>query len=117
MNIGVFSCDPGGHTGLAWAILDPLAQIEESLRGKLNAGSITVNGDERTQIREIVSLWHSFFNVCVRSACLPTENVYFVCEDFVLRPGQTAGGKDATSPVALIWGVEGYRMEIGRAHV
>jgi hypothetical protein len=31
----------------------------------------------------------------------------------VLKPGETAGGRDATSPLALIWGVEGYRM--GRA--
>lgn len=76
----------------------------------MESGSTTVTGNERTQIREIANLWAAFYRCCVRSCLLPPENVWFVCEDFVLKPGETAGGKDATSPVALIWGVEGYRM-------
>lgn len=112
MNIGVFAVDPGGQTGLAWGIFDPKDKdgLEGALRNKMLSGSTTISGDERAQITEMASIWSDFYNACVRSACLPPQNVWLVVEDFVLKPGETAGGKDATSPVALIWGLEGYRM-------
>jgi hypothetical protein len=112
MNVGVFAVDPGGHTGLAWGIFDPGHKegFTGALRDRLLSGSTTIIGDERTQIAEMSSLWSDFYNACVRSACLPPQNVWLVVEDFILKPGETAGGKDATSPIALIWGLEGYRM-------
>jgi hypothetical protein len=112
VNIGIFGMDPGGHTGLAWGIFDPSHPegVAGALRDRMNAGSITVEGDERTQIKEIASIWSSFYSACVRSALLPPNRVWFACEDFILKPGETAGGKDSTSPIAIIWGVEGYRM-------
>lgn len=111
MNVGVFGVDPGGSSGLAWGIFNPDERdIGEQLRTRLSSGSATVKGDERTQIREITSIWQAFYRACVHSALLPPDRVWFVCEDFVLKPGETAGGKDSTSPVALIWGIEGYRM-------
>lgn len=111
MNIGVFAVDPGGSSGLAWGVFDPLLpDVGDQLRGKLSAASATVTGSERTQIRAIVGHWQTFYQHCVRSSMLPPDRVWFVCEDFILKPGETAGGKDSTSPVALIWGVEGYRM-------
>jgi hypothetical protein len=113
VNVGIFGCDPGGHTGLAWGIFDPRAEIGDALRGRMNAGSATVTGSEREQIREITSWWAAFYRQCIRSALLPPDRVWIAMEDFVLKPGDTAGGRDATSPLALIWGFEGYRM--GRA--
>lgn len=115
MNIGVFGCDPGGHTGLAWGIFDHRAKggVAEALQTRMNAGSATVTGDERQQIREVTEIWRSFYSACVRSALLPPDHVWLVFEDFIMRPGQTAGGRDSTIPLALIWGIEGYRM--GRA--
>lgn len=111
MNIGVFSCDPGGATGTAWGIFNPHAtSVEEMLKTRMEAGSTTVTGDERTQIREIASLWQSFYSACVRSALLPPDRIWLVMEDFILKPGETAGGKDATISLSLIWGLEGYRM-------
>jgi len=112
MNIGVFAVDPGGATGVAWGIFDPGAKdgLEGALRDRMLHGSTTVTGDERTQISELAQLWSDFYNSCVRSALLPPQNVWLVVEDFVLKPGETAGGKDSTYPVALIWGLEGYRM-------
>jgi hypothetical protein len=114
MNIGVFSCDPGGATGLTWGIFNPHAgSIEKILASKLEDGSTTVTGDERTQIREVATLWQSFFSGCVRSALLPPERVWFVCEDYIYAPGVNYEGDSAKISTALIWGIEGYRM--GRA--
>ena len=112
MNIGVFCCDPGGATGLAWAILDPHARggVAEALRTRMHAGSTTITGDERTQIREVASLWGSFYSACVRNACLPPERIWPVFEDFIIRPGETGGGKEMSISTSIIWGFEGYRI-------
>lgn len=112
MNIGVFAGDPGGQTGLAWGIFDPDDPdgLAGALRNRMNAGSTTIEGDERTQIVEMSEIWEAFFSACVRSALLPVDSIYMVMENFVLKPGQTAGGKDSTISLSLIWGLEGYRM-------
>ena len=112
MNIGVFAVDPGGATGIAWGIFDPKHKdgLEGALRDRLLPGSTTITGDERTQIREMATLWSDFYSACVRSACLPIDHVWLVVEDFVLKPGETSGGRDSIAPVPLIWGLEGYRM-------
>lgn len=113
MRIGVFANDPGGKTGLAWAILDPgLGDIGEVLRGKRVAGSMTIGGDVRSQVKATVEAWDAFRDVCTRRG-IPDDRIWYVCENFVLRPGQTAGGVDSTLPLALIWGIEGYRMGRG----
>lgn len=112
MNIGVFAMDPGGSTGLCWAILDPRdpGGAAGSLRNKMNFGSATVVGSEREQITEISGIWSSFYRACVKDALLPPENIWLVCENFVMIPGQTSGGEDSTRPLGILWGVEGYRM-------
>jgi hypothetical protein len=110
VNLAVFAIDPGGATGIAWGIFDPAASIEDALRGRMNAGSATVSGDARTQIREIAGWWQAFYRQCVGSACLPSERVWLVCEDFVYAPGVNYEGDSAKISTALIWGLEGYRM-------
>ena len=90
------------------------------LRDRMNAGSNTVTGDERTQIRGIAECWQAFYRACVRSALLPPENVWFVCEDYIYTAQNTYAGDSAGISTALIWGVEGYRLgtadEWDRAH-
>jgi hypothetical protein len=112
MNIGVFSCDPGGATGVAWGIFNPHAKggAGEALLTKQLSGSATVEGDLRNQIREIAELWQAFYRACVNSAQLPPENVWFVMEDFIYKPGTVYGGEDSMISTGLIWGIEGYRM-------
>jgi len=112
MNIGIFAVDPGGATGVAWGIFDPKHKegLAGSIKDRMLPGSTTVEGDERTQIKELASLWADFYRSCVRSACLPPDHVFLAVENFVLKPGQTAGGTDSTISLALIWGLEGYRM-------
>lgn len=115
MNIGVFGIDPGGHTGTAWGIFDPkhVDGVPGALVDRMNSGSATMTGSEREQIRALSELWGSFYTLCVHDSLLPPERIFLAVEDFVLKPGETAGGKDSTAPLAIIWGLEGYRM--GRA--
>lgn len=110
MNIAVFAVDPGGHTGMGWGIFDPtLKDVGEQLRGRLSAGGATITGDQRTQIRGIVDLWQGFYHESV-AKFIPPDQVWYVCEDYILKPGETAGGGESTISAELIWGVEGYRM-------
>ena len=109
MNIGVFCCDPGGHSGVAWAILDPSAATEVALRERQNAGSTTVSGDARTQVNELAQLWQSFFRSCVRS-CLEPKDVYCVFEDFIYNPTTSYNGDSARISTQIIWAFEGFRL-------
>lgn len=110
---GIFSMDPGGHTGLAWGVFDPTASVEDALKNGIQKGSHTTEGSEYGQIKEIANLWMDFYRRCVFEGQMDPDDVEFVAEDFVLRPGRHAGGKDGISPVRILWGVEGYRL--GRA--
>jgi hypothetical protein len=112
LNVGIFSCDPGGATGLAWGVFDPNVEIGESLRGRMKAGSATIEGDIRSQIREISGKWQEFYKECVQVGLLPHDKVWYVCENFIYSGGSYQG-ESAMISTALIWGVEGYRM--GRA--
>ena len=112
LNVGIFACDPGGSTGLAWGIFDPTVEIGASLRGRTNFGSYTVTGDIRHQIRSISMQWRKFYNECVKHERLSPEQVWYVCEDFIYTGGNYQGDS-AKMSTALIWGIEGYRM--GRA--
>lgn len=112
MNVGIFAVDPGGSTGLAWGVFDPHAEIGESLRGRMKAGSATVTGDIRPQIRAISTRWQDFYRECVQVGQMPHTQVWYVCENFLYHGGSYAGDSAMIS-TALIWGVEGYRL--GRA--
>jgi hypothetical protein len=111
-NVGIFSLDPGGKSGLAWGIFDPTASLADALANGLHKGSATAEGDEYDQIRAITEEWTRFYRMCVNECCMDPEAVEFICEDFVQRPN-SSGGKEGQSPIRIMWGVEGYRM--GRA--
>jgi hypothetical protein len=110
MNIAVFSVDPGGASGLAWGIFNPLVDAWEALKKQVHPGMATITGDARTQIVEIASLWSSFFNVSVKRGLLPPERCYLVVEDYVYVPGVNYEGDSAKISTSIIWGLEGYRM-------
>jgi hypothetical protein len=110
MEIGVFGVDPGGATGLAWCIVDPtLKSVSEQLRTRRHRGSVTTEGSERKQIREICTLWNSFFEAC-RDEGIWHDRIWFICEDFVYTGSNTYSGDSAKISTSLIWGIEGYRM-------
>jgi len=109
MNVAVFAVDPGGATGLAWGIFDPTQEIGACLRGRMDAGSTTVDGDIPTQIRAVAQEWQKFFRHAVNVSRLPVDHVWYVCENFTYT-GANYGGESAVISTALIWGIEGYRM-------
>jgi hypothetical protein len=113
VNIGIFACDPGGATGLAWGICNPDVDFGESLLSRTSSGSMTIKGDVRAQIRAIAEEWRKFYQHCVQEAMLPHNHVWYVCEDYIYHGGVNYSGESAKISTALIWGVEGYRM--GRA--
>lgn len=109
--IGLFCVDPGGHTGVAWAIVDERAKTTtEAMCARLSRGGATIEGPEAKQIRELFNLWSSFKRLCVDKSRLEPDWIELIFEDFVLRPGQHAGGRDGTAPERITWGFEGYRM-------
>lgn len=108
---GLFCVDPGAHTGLAWSIIDETKKTaSEAMRARLYSGSDTIEGKEPYQIRTLYDRWITFKRYCVTRALLDPEQVEIIFEDFVLRGGQHAGGKDGTIPERISWGFEGYRM-------
>lgn len=106
MSIGIFANDPGGATGLAWAVLDTDVSLEDALRGKTFSGSATITGTPHEQIREIAAYWRKF----VRGVTIPRKSIYYVCEDFIYAPGVNYEGDSGKISTSIIWGVEGYLM-------
>ena len=102
--IGIFSCDPGGTTGIAWGVFDPALPFEEMLARKTRHGSAEVVGTLNNQTRAICSLYYQF------SANIPLRphEIWFVCEDYVNY--SDVKGNEVISPAFLIGGIEGYRM-------
>src|SRR5262249_8296477 len=94
----------------AWGIFNPKAQgAAEALKTRMRAGSDTIEGDERKQIREIGERWREFYADSVGRALLPPDRVFLVVENFIYT-GANYGGDSARISTAIIWGLEGYRM-------
>jgi hypothetical protein len=112
MNIAIFSCDPGGHTGLAWGLYPPYKSrsFEDCLAAGIHTGSTTIGGSAREQIPAIVGQWQEFYHNAVEVALLPPTRVYLVMEDYVYRQDVRYSGEDSKISISVIWGVEGYRM-------
>lgn len=115
MNIGVFGLDPGGASGVGWGLFNPHHKegADGAIRERQLHGTTTVEGGPREQIREISSLWLSFYRSMVTVGCLPPDRIWFVSEDYIQVPGNTSGGKETQISSSVMWGIEGYRM--GRA--
>lgn len=107
---GIFAIDPGGSTGLAWAIVDETSPtVADAMRKRIDRGSATVTGPEIEQAREILQHWLSFKRQCVQYRLLEPDWLDLVCEDFILTPGRHKPGKEGISPVRVQWAFEGYR--------
>jgi len=110
----IFCIDPGGHSGVAWGIVDETApRAIDAVRNRIQSSSVTVEGTEPEQIRDLYSLWIHFKRHVILQGLLSPEQLDLVMEDFTLRGGQNVGGKEGTMPERVAWGFEGYRM--GRA--
>ena len=103
--IGIFTIDPGGHSGLTWGIYDlarPL--VKEAMRTRKFSSSTTVEGNEDEQLQEYIIHWDAFTKKC------DEWDVYreLVIEDFSLLPGSHTPGKEGISPVRHAWVFVGY---------
>lgn len=108
---GIWVCDPGGSTGVAWAVVDlSRPSTVEVMKTRNHSGSTTITGTETEQIRALYANWIAFKRMCCGTLLLEKEWVELVFEDFVLRGGQHAGGRAGTMPERIAWGFEGYRM-------
>jgi len=96
---------------VAWGIIDDKTRGKayEAVAQRLHADSITIQGEEATQIRTLYHIWTDFKKFCVHTALLDPESVDLVVEDFVLFPGEKPG-RATTTPERIAWGLEGYRM-------
>jgi hypothetical protein len=108
---GLFCVDPGGSTGIAWAIIDESQRTAiEAMKNRLHRDSMTITGNEEKQVRELFRLWESFKRLAVETCLLEPKQVEPVFEDFILRGGPVVAGRVGTMPERISWGFEGYRM-------
>ena len=107
----LFCVDPGGQTGIASGIVDETkSRAIDAVRNRIHGLSATITGPEEEQIRELYRQWLLFKQKAVNVCLLDPVDVELVVEDFVLRGGQTSGGRAGTSPERIAWGLLGYRM-------
>lgn len=107
---GIFCVDPGSHTGVAWGIVDEKSRTAaEAVANRIEDGHIMIIGDPVKQAIDLWNLWEGFKYRCVNKCLLDPDKVDLVFEDFILRGGQHAAGRDSTAPLPIIWAFEGYR--------
>jgi hypothetical protein len=106
---GLFCVDPGVHTGVAWAVVDiDKDTAAEAMRQRQYTRSSTLEGDPVDQAQQLFGEWWRFTCTCL-AAGLGPDDIELIMEDFVLRAGPHAGGKDGTAPERIAWAFEGYR--------
>lgn len=108
---GIWCCDPGGSSGVAWGIIDETRpRAIDAVAARLSGGSATITGEVPAQVRALFLSWIRFKSTCVNVGLLDPANVDLVMEDFILRGGPVVAGRSGTLPLSIAWGFEGYRM-------
>lgn len=103
--LGIFTIDPGGHTGMSWGIYDMKAGlVKDCMRKRKFSGSVTITGDEQVQLAQMLTYYDDFAELCNE------EEIRYelVIEDFSLLPGSHTPGKEGISPVRYAWVLVGY---------
>jgi hypothetical protein len=107
---GIFCVDPGASTGVAWGILNEKDETAiKAVSERMYSSSLTLQGTEQEQIRDLYAFWTGFKKSCVQGHCMEPETIDLVIEDFVLFPGEKPG-RATTIAERVAWGFEGYRM-------
>lgn len=103
--LGIFTIDPGGHTGMSWGIYNMNAGlVKTAMRTRTHSASTTIVGDELEQLDLTLMHYDLFMDVCADEG-VPCE---LVIEDFSLLPGSHTPGKEGISPVRHAWVFVGY---------
>lgn len=133
---GIFAIDGGNATGLAWGVFDEQAKSLAAAIDPEETGSYTINrytkrkGEARVypdgllsdqeQGAEIIARFMKFKSDCVHGRGLQPGQVDLIIEDFILLPGQHAGGRDGVASVRIAWLVAGWQLgmatEYARRH-
>lgn len=96
----LFCVDPGGSTGLSWAVVDLQTDtVAEAMRRREARGSATVTGNEFQQIDRIVNRYDEFVGQ------LQGEPLDLIIEDWNPLGKRT---KEGSSPARIAWGLLGY---------
>lgn len=109
---GAFVLDPGGSSGLAWAVLRDEGTIAERLLSREKAGTDTISDPSwMAQAREISRRWIDFRAACHRQGIA----AYFVCEDFILTRLKSSD-RVGLYPIWVAAAVVGYRNGLADAY-
>lgn len=101
--VGIFSIDPGAHTGVTWGIYPLDAELVKlAMRGRVESGSTTIEGSERQQTNQLFTLFTKFATDHMGT------KIELVIEDFSLTPGPHTPGKEGISPVRYAWAFVGF---------
>jgi hypothetical protein len=110
----IMAIDPGGSTGVAWAVFHEEAKtVKEAIDGKWAAGQRTYTGAPRQQVVDIARLWRRTYHTWVNGLGIPPEKCYMVIEDFILGPN-TPPGREPLLAATIGQGIYYYRL--GSAH-
>lgn len=104
-NIGLFAIDAGGSTGLAWGVVPKGAHPADVDKRTIKTATVR-DKSEVVQVRSITRM----FNTWVKEVNHRVDGIEIIIEDFVLRPGPHAGGKEGTSSIRIAWGITGFLM-------
>lgn len=101
--LAIFSCDPGGATGIAWGIVDLRSEtVVEAMTERTHSGSATIGAGRiekmkppqfqeaiRKQVGDIQKFWDRFVTEFMYEYDRHGDiDVEFVCEHFVLTGGR-----------------------------
>lgn len=81
--VGVFAFDPGGTTGVGWALMDVKDTVAKTLR-HADIHTLEVTGDWKEQARKLRDLWVSVEYEWVVERGLDARHAHLIREDFNL---------------------------------
>jgi len=104
----IFCVDPGGSSGLAWAVVDTSwGTVAEAMRNRQHNGSATVQGrDEMIHVKRIVDCFQYWTNG------IENEITHI---DLCIEDWNPLGkrSKEGSSPARIGWGLVGWLMGLG----
>ena len=108
----LFCVDPGGSSGVAWAVVDIDAPtVREAMVTRQFSGSVTVDGrDELIHINKIVSHFAQWVKLIDIGTADEIAHVDLCIEDW--QP-HGARSKEGSSPARIGWGLVGWLHGLG----
>ena len=106
--VGIFAVDPGTTTGVAYndtPLVTGLPPKDAFAQAGLTVEQVDCN-DEREGTSEIVGLWEVLTQGW-KIQGVQQQHMFFVIEDFILRPGPHSSARSGLSPVRMTARIQG----------